>query len=111
VPTLCTPVELATHTAMLRSQGHRRPLCLLATLALTFLLLVLCTCVHAGQGLAAVPTVALVDTCTVEERTFVAIKPEGLQRALVGEIVSRLERKGLRLVALKLQQPTPDKVG
>jgi nucleoside-diphosphate kinase len=38
------------------------------------------------------------------ERTFVLVKPDGVQRALVGEIVSRLERRGLRLVAAKFMQ-------
>ena len=37
-----------------------------------------------------------------EERTFVAIKPDGIQRSLVGEIIKRLERVGLKLVALKM---------
>ncbi len=36
------------------------------------------------------------------ERTFVMIKPDGVQRKLVGEIISRLERKGLEIRALKL---------
>src|SRR5690625_163105 len=35
------------------------------------------------------------------ERTFAMVKPDGVQRALVGEIISRIERKGLRIVALK----------
>lgn len=38
------------------------------------------------------------------ERTLVLVKPDGVQRGLVGEIVSRLERRGLKLVALKLLQ-------
>ncbi len=37
------------------------------------------------------------------ERTFVMIKPDGVQRKLVGEIISRLEKKGLELRALKLK--------
>lgn len=36
------------------------------------------------------------------ERTLVLLKPDAVQRALVGEIVSRLERKGLRFAAMKL---------
>ncbi len=36
------------------------------------------------------------------ERTFVMIKPDGLQRGLIGEIISRFEKKGLKLVAMKL---------
>jgi nucleoside-diphosphate kinase len=38
------------------------------------------------------------------ERTLVLVKPDGVQRGLVGEIVSRLERRGLKLVALKLMR-------
>jgi len=40
----------------------------------------------------------------VVERTFVMVKPDGVQRGLVGEIISRLERKGLKLVGCKLLQ-------
>lgn len=36
------------------------------------------------------------------ERTLVLVKPDGVQRGWVGEIICRLERKGLRLVGLKL---------
>lgn len=35
------------------------------------------------------------------ERTLVLVKPDGVQRGLIGEIISRLERRGLRLVAAK----------
>jgi len=38
------------------------------------------------------------------ERTLVFVKPDGVQRGLVGEIISRLERKGLKIVALKMLQ-------
>lgn len=40
----------------------------------------------------------------VHERTFLAVKPDGVQRRLVGEIVRRFEKKGFKLVALKLVQ-------
>ena len=36
------------------------------------------------------------------ERTYLMVKPDGVQRGLCGEIVSRFERKGLKLVAMKL---------
>lgn len=36
------------------------------------------------------------------ERTFIMVKPDGVQRGLVGEIVKRFERKGFQLVAAKL---------
>ena len=37
------------------------------------------------------------------ERTLVIVKPDGVQRALVGEIIKRLEQRGLRIVGLRLQ--------
>jgi nucleoside-diphosphate kinase len=36
------------------------------------------------------------------QQTLILLKPDGVQRRLVGEVIGRLERKGLRLVALKL---------
>lgn len=42
------------------------------------------------------------------ERTLVLIKPDGVARGLVGEIVSRIERKGLRIVALDLRTATDE---
>ncbi len=39
------------------------------------------------------------------ERTFIAIKPDGVQRGLVGEILGRFERKGFKLVGLKQLTP------
>jgi nucleoside-diphosphate kinase len=38
------------------------------------------------------------------ERTLVLVKPDGVQRQLVGEVVSRFERKGLKLVGMKMIQ-------
>jgi len=42
------------------------------------------------------------------EKTLVIIKPDGVQRSLIGEIVKRYERVGLKLVALKLVIPSPE---
>ncbi|NXI19060.1 NDK kinase, partial [Irena cyanogastra] len=42
------------------------------------------------------------------ERTFIAIKPDGVQRGLVGEIIKRFEQKGFRLVAMKFVQASED---
>ena len=39
-----------------------------------------------------------------QERTLIIVKPDGVQRGLVGEILGRLERRGLKLVALKFMQ-------
>ena len=38
------------------------------------------------------------------QRTLVLVKPDGVQRGLAGEIISRLERKGLKITALKMLQ-------
>lgn len=45
-----------------------------------------------------------------EERTLVLIKPDAIQRALIGEIVRRYERLGLKLVGLKMVVPTAEQV-
>ncbi len=42
----------------------------------------------------------------IAERTFIAIKPDGVQRGLIGEVLGRFERKGFKLVALKQLVPT-----
>lgn len=36
-----------------------------------------------------------------KERTFIMIKPDGVQRGLVGKIIERFEQKGFKLVAMK----------
>lgn len=42
------------------------------------------------------------------ERTFVMIKPDAFQRGLVGEVVSRIEDRGLKLVGMKLLVPSQE---
>jgi len=39
-----------------------------------------------------------------DERTFVMVKPDGVQRGLIGEIISRFEQRGLKLVGAKAMQ-------
>ena len=39
----------------------------------------------------------------MSQRTLVLIKPDGVERGLIGEILSRIERKGFRIVALELR--------
>uniref|UniRef100_A0A1B6C1G4 Nucleoside diphosphate kinase n=1 Tax=Clastoptera arizonana TaxID=38151 RepID=A0A1B6C1G4_9HEMI len=43
-----------------------------------------------------------------KERTFIMVKPDGVQRGLVGKIIKRFESKGFKLVALKFTQPTEE---
>jgi len=52
----------------------------------------------------AVPLVGIPGT--INERTFIAVKPDGVQRGLVGEIIRRFEARGYKLVAIKMIQPT-----
>ncbi len=42
------------------------------------------------------------------ERTLVIIKPDAVQRGLIGEIIARLERRGLKLIGMKMMQITPE---
>jgi nucleoside-diphosphate kinase len=44
------------------------------------------------------------------DRTFVLIKPDGIQRGLAGEVISRFEAKGLKLVAARFLQATEAQV-
>ena len=43
-----------------------------------------------------------------EERTFVAIKPDGVKRGLIGRVIQRFEDKGFKIVGMKLLQVTPE---
>ena len=47
----------------------------------------------------------MVETAKIRERTFIMIKPDGVQRGLVGQIMARFETKGFKLVALKMSSP------
>lgn len=42
------------------------------------------------------------------EQTLILIKPDGVARGLIGEVLSRIERKGLRVVAMKMLIPTAE---
>lgn len=45
-----------------------------------------------------------------KERTLVIIKPDGIQRSLIGEIVKRYERLGLKLIAIKMLVPSEEHI-
>ncbi len=45
------------------------------------------------------------------ERTLVLIKPDGVYRALIGEIIKRFEQAGLKIVAIKMIKPSKELVG
>lgn len=65
------------------------------------------------SGLLALPAAAYMLTeqeahAAELERTFIAIKPDGVQRGLIAEILSRFERKGFKLVAIKIIVPSKE---
>lgn len=45
-----------------------------------------------------------------EEKTFVMIKPDGVRKGIVGEIIARFERRDLKIVALEMFHPTRDQI-
>ena len=53
-------------------------------------------------------TSAAISSDPLEERTYIMIKPDGVQRALVGEVMERFENKGYKMCALKQMLPTRD---
>jgi nucleoside-diphosphate kinase len=52
------------------------------------------------------PTAAPHETKDLMERTYIMVKPDGVQRRLTGEIIRRFENRGLKLVGLKMLVPT-----
>ncbi len=45
-----------------------------------------------------------------QERTYVMVKPDGTVRGLIGEIIQRIEQRGLKIVALQMFKPTYDQI-
>ena len=45
-----------------------------------------------------------------EEITFVIVKPDGVRRGLTGEIMRRIEQRGLKIIALEMYQPTHEEI-
>uniref|UniRef100_A0A8C4Z974 Nucleoside diphosphate kinase n=1 Tax=Gadus morhua TaxID=8049 RepID=A0A8C4Z974_GADMO len=54
------------------------------------------------QQTLLVPTPESTRIMSDTERTFIAVKPDGVQRGLVGDIIKRFEQKGFKLVAMKM---------
>lgn len=46
----------------------------------------------------------------IMEKTFIMIKPDGVQRGIIGEIISKIEKKGFKIVQAKLFEPSKDLV-
>ncbi|KAG7506674.1 nucleoside diphosphate kinase A2-like [Solea senegalensis] len=57
---------------------------------------------------AAGPSAAAIIMTEIKERTFIAIKPDGVQRGLIGDIIKRFEVKGFKLVGMKMLHASED---
>ena len=45
-----------------------------------------------------------------EERTYVMVKPDGVKKGLIGEVIKRFEQRDLKIVALEMFQPTLEEI-
>jgi nucleoside-diphosphate kinase len=54
--------------------------------------------------------IATMNNHSKTEKTLVLVKPDGVMRGLTGEIISRFERRGLKVVALRMVWPTKDHI-
>lgn len=59
-------------------------------------------------GAAAATAAPGASSAAATEQTYIMIKPDGVQRGLIGEIIGRFERKGLKLVAMKFAAPSKE---
>jgi nucleoside-diphosphate kinase len=63
---------------------------------------------YSASALAAAAAGTTLGLADKKERSFIMLKPDAVQRGLVGEIVQRFEKRGYKLVAMKLIQPSED---
>merc|ERR1740138_757802 len=67
--------------------------------------LLLISAVHAFVGIAGPARAGTRLSTSMMEKTYIMVKPDGVQRGVVGQIISRFESKGYKLNALKLETP------
>jgi nucleoside-diphosphate kinase len=60
------------------------------------------------QSYSPIPSIQKTTKMSSSEQTFIAIKPDGVQRGLVGPIIQRFEQRGYKLAAIKLTTPGKD---
>ncbi|XP_018416939.1 PREDICTED: nucleoside diphosphate kinase, mitochondrial isoform X1 [Nanorana parkeri] len=60
--------------------------------------------IPARRALQPLPCLRYSSVPNIQERTLIAVKPDGVQRRLVGEIVKRFEQRGFKLVGMKMLQ-------
>merc|ERR1711942_87093 len=64
--------------------------------------------VAALLSLVALTRQAQITTTMSQERTFIAVKPDGVQRGLIGEIIKRFEQKGFKLCGMKFMHASEE---
>merc|ERR1712060_979855 len=77
-----------------------------------------CAIVGAGSAIAAFGTYANCAAApslglagapgTARERTLILVKPDGVERAIVGEVITKFEKKGYKLVGIKMFWPSKE---
>jgi len=73
------------------------------------LISIILTVVEADSDTCSAPPTTNTNTMAQErERSFIMVKPDGVQRGLVGEIIKRFEQKGFKLVAMKFTWASED---
>lgn len=66
-------------------------------------------CSRASLAFKSVSFMSAVGSEMAVERTLVLVKPDGVRRGLIGEVISRFERKGLKIVAMKMLRLSREK--
>ncbi|TYZ63564.1 hypothetical protein PybrP1_013158 [[Pythium] brassicae (nom. inval.)] len=93
----------AMHTSQTQTRSFAAPVAAVGVAAAAAALAFGAASAPVAHAKEAVPAVAHAGVPgTKHERTFIAIKPDGVQRGLIAEVISRFEKKGYKLVALKL---------
>ncbi|RLN47484.1 hypothetical protein BBJ29_000590 [Phytophthora kernoviae] len=94
---------IATQARSAASTSFKAPVALAVAAGVTALA-VSSAPVAENKPVVATPLAGVPGTST--ERTFIAIKPDGVQRGLISEVIGRFEKKGYKLVGLKLMTAT-----
>lgn len=114
-PACCKHVSVATQRTTTRARSSLFAWLLLSSLALLLLSATLTQATSHSGDLCGNPEedISNSDSCSLKEktvkmpgdgereRTFIMVKPDGVQRGLVGEIIKRFEQKGFHLVSMK----------
>lgn len=96
----------AMHTSQTQTRSFAAPMAAVGVAAVAALAIGAASA-PVAHAKAAAPAVAHAGVPgTKHERTFIAIKPDGVQRGLIAEVISRFEKKGYKLVGLKLLTAT-----